>query len=1532
MNWKRTAIKATKVTAIVAGVAAGLAVMIVGLFLLRPVREQILSMALPTARRALPGTLAIESAQWPTPGSLQFDGVLWTSGPDTLAAVEHLGVSADLLALVRRDVHVEELVVRDARADIAALARLFEADSGTDDGDKDDSGNGGFLRDGAVRGVPSIAVDRVDIDVLRLRASETVDLREIVIRGGLNVLHGTAPELHFDEVRLVETTSGSSIDSLRVLVDLASFAVEGSGTITSPDYTTLYLNCRSTPEYTFEIRLAPKHDRDPPESEGVAIDGRVEMAGYHLQSIDFTIQFRTPGSDELQRIPALERVLAKPFEQLAPLDGVRGLARGHVALRPAFSADATVDLFRTTWLDTTHITASYRDETLSIETLQIGLPGLDLSARGRMPPSGGSVSATIRLFDAAQLARIVPDVSVPESLSVELTIDADGIVDAHETAVRLRGSARLGEYALNTLDVDANVQRRGDGPHTVDLTAALVGGVLGEQTPVVLRTLAEITTAPAIIVNLTAPDGNETDPVSQGGVDKTQFLTGGIRYDPNERSLKLADLRLQGSLGSYSADAALDSLLRGSFGFDCEWIDPPELLLAMVSADSAARDTVRSRWIEDGPFSIRAVGTLGREGDEPVVTASAVLHLPGPRTAAPLFPDSVAVDDLGPVEGTLGFEMGPCDADGRGDDGRMFDVRLDLGETSWLDTAFVDLRGCGGSITLDTVRISFESLRIAAEGGAVDGVWDLSARIALADSQLVTRLRPGVDAPSVAIDVGGRLEGSTDDWRLFAEVDGRFATAEIRIPRIEGRIELAADTLEAQMTLPRGLSSRALVLDSVSVVNRGSLRGGITEGAAEIQARGPDVDFVHAVRWAKDGAITVHGDTLYLRVVNGTLASLRPYALNVADGALNIADMALEGSLGRVRADGYVSSDSADFAAQVVIHAPEKPRFLEMADRLWPDSLRIDARIDGPTTIRAEGKISGISLSEGNPVSARFELGADSVAAGARFAVESPDRTLLAIEARLPTYRLGESLQDGPVVLDVRLNEFPVPVDPGALTAEKTEELGRLSGRIAVRGMASDPCAVGALRCDFTGGQELSNYKLVFEFRLIGDAPLDTALVRIGNQLFQTTIAQNAEAPGLSARLSMTKSNRPILTGELVYPLSFSLAPLALGVRDPAEAKLKLESEALALTDLDPMLPPDLNLEGTCTISLDAAGNARNPSLKGSLRTNKVQILSARGAQIAPDVEIDIGGTWERPSISGQVQVRSGFIRMPKPKTHLHPVDGQALLWESASPAGIDSTLEGPPTPRGWHDKEQQKPVRAMDIDIEVVIPGAFRIIGDRLNAELSGDLRLVKSGPHLVLTGQLTPLGGTLLFMGRTFEIRRGYVNFYGGDEMNPSFDLLLQADVDQVRVDIKLTGTADEPIVELTSDPMMSESDIMSLLLFGRRAGDLSSSQSGLLQQRTAEMLLVFGASKLQSQMSKELGVDIVTVQQSTRQPDQSALVVGKYLNTRTLLKYEQNLQKAGTYLIILEYILTKRIKLQTFIDQASESGAEINWSKDY
>jgi autotransporter translocation and assembly factor TamB len=376
---------------------------------------------------------------------------------------------------------------------------------------------------------------------------------------------------------------------------------------------------------------------------------------------------------------------------------------------------------------------------------------------------------------------------------------------------------------------------------------------------------------------------------------------------------------------------------------------------------------------------------------------------------------------------------------------------------------------------------------------------------------------------------------------------------------------------------------------------------------------------------------------------------------------------------------------------------------------------------------------------------------------------------------------------------------------------------------------------------------------------------------------------------------------------------------------------LEIESADVALTDLDPLLPPDINLEGTCKVQFSATGRADNPSLNGSIRTQNLQIESAKRAQIAPDVQVDLGGTMARPAVKGIATIRSGYIRVPEQQSQLHPSEGSSILrqaadsaWAAADTTGllaaIPDSLDIPEIDAG------------LDLDVRVVIPGSFRIIGSRMNIVLSGDLHLVQQGENPLLTGQLIPESGDLLFMGRSFEVRRGSVNFYGGDELNPGLDLTLTAEVSGHRIEIRLTGSLKDPELALTSDPQLAESDIVSLLVFGKPMGELSTSQTGHVQQRTTEILLGYGAVKLQEQMSGQMGVDIVTIKQSTRQADESALVVGKYLNSRTLIRYEQNIENTGTYLLNLEYILTKRLKLQTYVDQASATGVEINWSNDW
>jgi hypothetical protein len=881
------------------------------------------------------------------------------------------------------------------------------------------------------------------------------------------------------------------------------------------------------------------------------------------------------------------------------------------------------------------------------------------------------------------------------------------------------------------------------------------------------------------------------------------------------------------------------------------------------------------------------------------------------------------------VEGSVRLTTGACDST------PSFAVRLDLGQTSWLDTALVDVAGCGHTIEIDKLVIAFESLRLAAEGGRENGEWDLRTRLVLADSLVLRRFLSGPELPSVRAQATVHLQGTAAAPRIAGELGARLRTADLDIPDVTAAVELDGGRLTARVRLPQGAHGYGLVVDSVAVDHAGNA-GEPLSGRTTLAAIGPDLSARLALEWERNGGLTVRGDTLYLAMLERDLRSKRPFLLDLGpEGEVRIERVALEGTAGRVTADGYVAPDSADFSADLVLHAPRKPRFLEFADRLWPDSVRVAARVDDPTTFRLNAVVEGIEISGQTPVRVTLDAYSNPDSTSARAAVESADRRLFQITGYLPSYRLGDKLGEGPVGLDARFDRFPLPADYRSLTADKPDILGWLDGRMALRGTAKDPSAIAELRCEFAPdvtGIELAKYRLQIEGELTGSAA-DTALVRLRRDWFPAGAPASGTTPGVAAALSMTKSGSPVLTGRLIYPVTVSLAPVSVATAPEAEMEFGFQTRSVALTDLDPLLPPDLDLEGTCTMELAAEGKVKNPALRGSLQTQDVQIVSAGGAQISPEINLNFGGTAARPSVEGNVLIRSGYIRIPEKKRQLYATSGRSILWEAADSARVTAGSLGrfAGTARG-DSLEATRFGSELDLDVTVQIPGSFRIIGSRMTLELSGDLHVVQRGSRPVVTGQLTPEGGHLLFAGRTFQLQRGSVNFYGGDELNPSFDLTLVTEVADYRIEIRLTGTLKEPEITLSSDPQLAESDIMSLLMFGKQMGELDTSQTGLVQQRTAEILMVYGAVKLQEQMSKQMGVDILTVQQSKRNPDESALVVGKYLNNRTLIRYEQNLENSGAFLINLEYILTKRLKLETFVDQASTTGVEINWSKDY
>jgi hypothetical protein len=1113
------------------------------------------------------------------------------------------------------------------------------------------------------------------------------------------------------------------------------------------------------------------------------------------------------------------------------------------------------------------------------------------------------------------LMRILPGAALPEGTSAVLTLETGEGGGPGGIPVLLTGHVTAGGTVIDSIDVSVFIPAERSDPYSADLLVEAFG------MRIITSAVADLSSG--VDVTLSRPPGAGAD-------SGTVYLAGNVRLDEGTGDIAIRDLHTEGMFGRISVSADIDSSRSGRFDLLGEWPEPPDPLKKIFSADSSSWDSMTALWKAGGPFSLRVSGTLAREGREISATGSALL--PGPHHLAPLTGTGDAFGDLGPLMIDFAADIAPQDS------GSSIAGHIDLGRTEWIDTALVSIEGSGDSLTVNTALVVFEGLRISAKGGISGEMIDLAAAVSLSDSLLIRRLeRFAGRSVSLTLDADCIIAGTKDEPDLTIGIEGRLSTDGLVIPRYSGTAEMIGGITNAVLFMPEGLQTDIVLFDSVRASYTDSVADGESAAATvRLEADGSDTRILLAFRMPQGNGFSVMADTFFTSLSGQTLASTEPFAIStIAGGGVIVDGLSLEGSIGSIRANEIASPDSSDLEAHIEIDLPERPEMIKVADRLWPDSVTVDVRADGLSRVTAEGMISGITIVDGRRTAIDFTMSSDARALQASLIIKGPEKTIVSLESTLPPLQKDGSFTDGPLLIDLVLDGMPVPGNANSVVSDTPRQIGSLSGRIAARGTLSDPEAVVLLDCSFIGGEELEKYMLSIDGTYARETVSDTTLTR----LMRARKGKGAEAAagtrtsGLSAGLVLRKIKEDVLTGILEYPLNVTLAPFRFEKPENGEMLVEIRSQELALTDLDPLLPPDIDLEGIMEIEFSAAGDVANPVLGGGLKTKGMSIAVASDFQASPTVNLEFGGDLVRPSVKGSIVIERALLRLPERKESLHDVDGDAILWAAADSFRIASETTSAGTAETDTSSVGEPEVfEGMDIDVTISIPNSFRIESERLNFELEGDLRIKQQGDRPVITGELKPTKGRLSFMGRHFEIQRGSVFFYGEDEMNPSFDLNLSARVTDVDIFIKLTGTALEPEIELTSNPSKSESDIMSLLLFGQTMKDLDGSQSNLLQQRTTEILLVFGASKLEGEMSKRLGVDMFTFQQSTRDPNETALTVGKYISNKTMLKYEQGLENTANFLINLEYQLTKRFKLETFIDQDQETGLEINWSKEY
>lgn len=475
-------------------------------------------------------------------------------------------------------------------------------------------------------------------------------------------------------------------------------------------------------------------------------------------------------------------------------------------------------------------------------------------------------------------------------------------------------------------------------------------------------------------------------------------------------------------------------------------------------------------------------------------------------------------------------------------------------------------------------------------------------------------------------------------------------------------------------------------------------------------------------------------------------------------------------------------------------------------------------------------------------------------------------------------------------------------------------------------------------------------------------------------------VSRGGKEADLNADFMLSLADTTLLEAQLDWP---GLAGPEMGFWRPDPDKdltLTVPSQELDLARINSRLPAEVVLEGRFDVEAEVhvfpprKGQAPvdslaviplRGSLEGTLKGPDLRVELPNRSWVNLGVDVSFSGPLEDPKVVVKVDVPSGFIRIPEIPRNLHPVEGTSLLWalNDSLLAAMDSTASDslgtglavdrsdslvvflPPDQIG-PALEASKPMMLPEIDMEVVIARDLRIIGYGIDLKLGGRLQISRGFdednlPGPAVKGDLKVPEGTIKVMNRVFKVERGDIKFTGSVPANPNLDLMLETQVNAYLLRVNVSGRAEAPVIELTSEPDLGEEDIMAVLLFGQPMNDLDTDQRGRmdeendpsreLQKNLAGLAMAFGTKGLQDSMNESLGVDMV--QMGSDSSGGSTLMVGKFITPDIILKYNQSLEKTGTYFMTLEYSLNRYFKVVSTYGQGEEaSGAELRWSRRY
>ncbi len=645
-------------------------------------------------------------------------------------------------------------------------------------------------------------------------------------------------------------------------------------------------------------------------------------------------------------------------------------------------------------------------------------------------------------------------------------------------------------------------------------------------------------------------------------------------------------------------------------------------------------------------------------------------------------------------------------------------------------------------------------------------------------------------------------------------------------------------------------------------------------------------------------------------------------------------------------------------------------------------SLNLAATGDGRTlsaTVDAQGTIPGdkalvlaakASLAQANKgytvtvsaLSGTLDKRKFALTAPASAAFAAGTTRLDSLGLTFDTARITASASLGPKAVDakVAVDHFPLPL---LSLVGVTGVEGTAAVTATVSGAAANPRATAEVRVD---GLNMVSEK--------------------GQGLPSMTARATATLEGgtLSAKASLAGTGKKeSVTATATLPARFSLAPFAFAL-PPSGA---LNGQVKADTDLSDVaallaqfntrmtgrLTADLALSGTLAapavsgglalaasrfenadsgmvlqniaVRADAAGGvltitkATGQDLKGGSFsiTGKVGMsgaadapvdltialkhLKAAGLDLASGVAdgtITVTGTLSHMQAKGALEIGPAEVNLPKslpPNVVVIPVN----------------QINNPHAPPAPKKTPPPAAARRIDLDLSVTLGQAVYVRGMGVESRWAGKITITGTAAAPKIVGKYYVEKGMVELFGSTLDITKGEVLFSGESPPNPRIDILATTTSDDVTAGVSLTGDADNPSIELTSQPPLPHDEVLSRILFGKSASNLTPLQAAQLAQAAASLYAGGSPTSILARTRRILGLDQLTLVSGKGGLSSTVIRASKEIVKGVTVNVEQGVG-AQSGAVSVEVQVTPNITVDSRVGADNKQGVGVNWKWDY